>query len=34
VHLAAEPGGDAEAGQRVEDRRLSRARKTNKADFD
>jgi hypothetical protein len=34
VHFAAETGGHAEAGQRIEDRGLTGARKTNKADFD
>jgi hypothetical protein len=34
VHLAAEPGGHGEAGQCVEDRRLSGASKTNEPDFD
>src|SRR5512146_316651 len=34
VHLAAEPGGHVEAGQRIEDRGLSGPRKTDKPDFD
>ena len=34
VHIAAEPGGHAEAGQRIEDGGLSGTRKTDKADFD
>src|SRR5262245_52575257 len=33
VHVAAESGGHAKAGQRIEDGCLPGARKTNKADF-